>query len=343
MTLSDFDYPLPEELIAQEPVSPRDASRLLVVARGGGAFEELRFADLPRLLRPGDLLVLNDTRVLPARLLGTKESGGRCELVVLEPLDGEEGARWRALGQASKPLRPGARLTFGGLVAQVLAACGGGMFEVRFDRGGAALRAALEVEGRLPLPPYIRRDPTAADRERYQTVVARVPGSAAAPTAGLHFTAGLLDRLAPAGVEHTTVTLHVGAGTFLPVRSEDLDQHTMHEERYEVTPAAAHAYAACRARGGRVVAVGTTAVRTLESAHAGGALRTGAGRTSLFIRPGHRFQAVDALVTNLHLPRSTLLMLVCAFAGRERVLAAYEEAVRRRFRFFSYGDAMFLG
>jgi S-adenosylmethionine:tRNA ribosyltransferase-isomerase len=343
VTLSDFDYPLPEELIAQEPVSPRDASRLLVVPRvGEGELTERHFAELDRLLRPGDLLVLNDTRVLPARLIGTKETGGRCELLLLEPLDGEEGARWRALGQSSKPLRAGARLSFGALAATVLEAAGGGVFEVRFDRAGAALRAALEEEGRMPLPPYIRREPSAADRERYQTVVARVPGSAAAPTAGLHFTPELLARLQARGVERTEVTLHVGAGTFLPVRGDDLDQHRMHEERYDVPEEAARAFAACRARGGRVVAVGTTAVRTLESACQGGALRAGPGRTALFVRPGYRFQAVDALVTNLHLPRSTLLMLVCAFAGRERVLAAYAEAVHRRFRFFSYGDAMFL-
>jgi len=342
VTLSDFDYPLPEELIAQEPVSPRDASRLLVVPREG-EWAELRFSELDRLLRPGDLLVMNDTRVIPARLLGTKESGGRCELLLLEPLDGEDGARWRALGQSSKPLRPGARLAFGGLTATVLEALGGGLFEVRFDRAGAALRAALEAEGRLPLPPYIRREPNTADRERYQTVVARVPGSAAAPTAGLHFTPELLARLSARGVEGASVTLHVGAGTFLPVRGDDLDQHRMHEERYHVPEEAARAFTACRARGGRVVAVGTTAVRTLESAFERGALRPGPGRTSLFVRPGFHFQAVDALVTNLHLPRSTLLMLVCAFAGRERVLAAYGEAVRRRFRFFSYGDAMFLG
>lgn len=343
VTLADFDYALPEELIAQEPVSPRDASRLLVVPRGGdAALAERRFAELPELLREGDLLVMNDTRVLPARLLGSKASGGRCELLLLEPLDGEDGARWRALGQASKPLRPGGRLAFGALAAEVLAAPGGGVFEVRFDRAGAALRAVLEEVGRMPLPPYIRRPPSAEDRERYQTVVARVPGSAAAPTAGLHFTPELLARLEARGVARAAVTLHVGAGTFLPIRGDDLDRHRMHEERYHVSAAAAEAFAACRARGGRVVAVGTTGVRTLESAFQGGALRPGPGRTALFIRPGYRFQAVDALVTNLHLPRSTLLMLVSAFAGRERVLSAYGEAVRRRFRFFSYGDAMFL-
>lgn len=339
MTLSDFDYELPEELIAQHPVSPRDASRLLVVRRDGEP-EDARFSDLDRYLEPGDLLVLNDTRVLPARLLGTKESGGRCEVLLVEPLDGDGGARWRALGHASKGLRPGTRLGFGGLRAEVEAAEGEGFVVVRFDRAGAALAAAIEREGRIPLPPYIRREPTDADRERYQTVLARDPGSVAAPTAGLHFTEALLERLARRGVERTTVTLHVGPGTFLPVRGEDLSAHRMHEERYDVPPAAAAAFARCRAAGKRVVAVGTTAVRTLESAWADGALRTGAGRTSLFIRPPYRFRAVDALVTNLHLPRSTLLMLVCAFAGRGRILGAYREAVRRRYRFFSYGDAM---
>lgn len=342
MKLSEFDYPLPEELIAQEPVEPRDASRLMVVPRGGAAVREARFADLDRLLRPGDLLVFNDTRVFPARLVGVKESGGRCELLLLEPLGADGSRRWRALGQASKPLRPGARLAFGDLAAVIQSAEGEGFFTVELDRGGAELAAALEREGRVPLPPYIRREATAADRERYQTILARVPGSAAAPTAGLHFTAGLLERLERAGVARTTVTLHVGPGTFLPVRSDEVEEHRMHEERYQVPAAAARAWAECRARGGRVVAVGTTSVRTLESAWSGGALRTGPGRTALFIRPPHRFEAVDALVTNLHLPRSTLLMLVCAFGGRDPVLAAYREAVARGYRFFSYGDAMLL-
>lgn len=343
MKLSDFDYELPEALIAQEPVSPRDASRLLVVPRAGGPLADSRFSDLPAFLRPGDLLVFNDTRVLPARLVGAKESGGRCEILLVEPLEGGGGSRWRALGQSSKPLREGARLRFGSLEAQVEQAEGEGFFAVRFDREGAALDAALEREGRVPLPPYIRRDPGPSDRERYQTVYAKVPGSAAAPTAGLHFTDRLLARLAACGVERTTVTLHVGPGTFLPVRTEEVAQHRMHEERYEVPAAAAAAVEACRARGGRVVAVGTTAVRTLESAWKGGSLQVGAGRTSIFIYPGHTFKTVDALVTNLHLPRSTLLMLVCAFGGREQVLAAYEQAVQRGYRFFSYGDAMLLG
>ena len=343
MNLSDFDYELPDALVAQEPVSPRDASRLLVVPRDGGPLLEGTFSEIGQFLRPGDLLVLNDTRVIPARLVGVKESGGRCELLLVEPLGGELGARWRVLGQASKPLRRGARLSFGGLEARVESAEGEGFFTVSFDRSGAELEAALDREGRVPLPSYIRREPRPADRERYQTVVARVPGSAAAPTAGLHFTGDLLERLARAGVTCTTVTLHVGPGTFLPVRTEDLAQHRMHEERYEVSPAAARAFADCRARGGRVVAVGTTAVRTLESAWTAAGLRAGPGRTSLFVRPPYQFRAVDALVTNLHLPRSTLLMLTCAFGGRETVLAAYREAVSRGYRFFSYGDAMLLG
>jgi S-adenosylmethionine:tRNA ribosyltransferase-isomerase len=338
---SDFDYPLPEELIAQEPVSPRDASRLLVVPRDGAPMSEARFADLPGLLRPGDLLVVNDTRVVPARLLGTKESGGRCELLLVEELPGG-GDRWRALGKASKPIRPGARLAFGGLRATVESADGGGFFTVRFDRGGRARAEALERTGEMPLPPYIRRPPTAGDRERYQTVMARVPGSAAAPTAGLHLTEHLLARLAEAGVERTAVTLHVGPGTFLPVRTDDLSQHRMHEERYVVPEEAARAFEACRAREGRVVAVGTTVVRTLESSFCSGRLRVGPGRTDLFVTPGYTFRAVDALVTNLHLPRSTLLMLVCAFGGRERVLQAYGHAIKERYRFFSYGDAMFV-
>ena len=340
MRLSDFDYDLPERLIAQEPVEPRDASRLLVVPRSGGPLRHLRFADLPDLLAVGDLLVLNDTRVIPARLLGRKRSGGRCEILLLEPLEGPGGARWRAMGQSSKPLRPGSRLDFGGLSAAVEEAEGEGFFAVRFDRAGEELAKALEREGRVPLPPYIRRPPTEADRERYQTVVARVPGSAAAPTAGLHFTDRLLGRIAERGVARATVTLHVGPGTFLPVRTEEVERHRMHAERYRVPEEAAAAFAACRTRGGRVIAVGTTSVRTLESALEGPGLRPGWGRTDLFIRPGHSFRAVDALLSNFHLPRSTLLMLVCAFGGRERILEAYRAAVAHGYRFFSYGDAM---
>ncbi len=344
--ISDFDYQLPEELIAQAPVTPRHASRLMVLPPAGEPRHQL-FTDLPGLLAPGDLVIFNDTRVIPARLLGKKESGGKVELLLCEPLQSEPprdglGRRWRAMGQASKPIRPGALLTFDGLSARVDVALGEGLYEVTLDREGAELEAALARAGRIPLPPYIRREATTEDAERYQTIWARAPGSAAAPTAGLHFSGELLEALDRRGVARTAVTLHVGPGTFLPVRGDDLDAHRMHGERYRVPPEAAEAWAACRARGGRVVAIGTTSVRTLESAFREGAVRAGEGRTELFIRPGHTFSAVDAIVTNFHLPRSTLLVLVCAFAGTERVLAAYRDAVARRYRFFSYGDGMLL-
>jgi S-adenosylmethionine:tRNA ribosyltransferase-isomerase len=341
MNLSDFDYDLPEALVAQEPVTPRDASRLLVLPPASPP-EHRAFAELDRLLSPGDLLVFNDTKVIPARLVGTKPTGGKVELLLCEPLEGGLGRRWRAMGQASKGIREGTTLAFDGLEARVERSEGEGFYVVVLDREGAALEAALAHAGRIPLPPYIHRDPSAADRERYQTIWARAPGSAAAPTAGLHFTDALLARLDARGVARAAVTLHVGPGTFLPVRSDVLDGHRMHAERYEVGDEAAAAIAACRARGGRVVAVGTTTVRTLESALRDGRVTAGAGRTELFVRPGHVFRAVDALVTNFHLPRSTLLVLVAAFGGTERVLAAYREAVARRYRFFSYGDAMLL-
>jgi S-adenosylmethionine:tRNA ribosyltransferase-isomerase len=343
MDVSELDFPLPEELIAQAPVEPRDASRLLLLPRAGGESRHLRFADLPGLLEPGDLLVLNDSRVIPARLVGRKESGGKVEILLVEPsVPGSAGepARWIAMAQASKPIRAGTRVEVDGLAIEVTRVDGEGFYEVRFDRDDGALSEALERVGRVPLPPYIRREPGEADRDRYQTVVARVPGSVAAPTAGLHFTPGLLARLADRGVERATVTLHVGPGTFLPVRAERLEDHRMHAERYEVPDGTVRAFDAARQRGGRIVAVGTTAVRTLESAFAGGELRAGPGRTDVFIRPGHHFQAVDGLLTNFHLPRSTLLALVCAFGGKERVLGAYRRAVEERYRFFSYGDAM---
>jgi S-adenosylmethionine:tRNA ribosyltransferase-isomerase len=337
---ADFDYALPEELIAQEPVRPREASRLLVVPRRGGAPRHLVFSELPGLLAPGDLLVLNDTRVIAARLVGHKESGGRCEMLLTEPLDDPPGSRWRAMGQASKPIRPRSRLFFGTLEATVDEAEGDGLFAIRFDRSGTALLEALESEGRVPLPPYIRREPGPEDRDRYQTVLASQPGSAAAPTAGLHFSHELLAALAARGIGCTTLTLHIGPATFLPVRTEDVEAHRMHSERYHVGQEAAVAFGACRGRGGKIVAVGTTTVRTLESAFHGGGLQPGWGRTALFIKPGYDFRAIDGLVTNFHLPRSTLLMLACAFGGRERILEAYREAVAARYRFFSYGDAM---
>jgi S-adenosylmethionine:tRNA ribosyltransferase-isomerase len=342
MKVSDFDFELPEPLIAQAPVTPRDASRLLVLPAHGPVAHRT-FADLPSLLRAGDLLVFNDTRVIPARLVGHKAgTGGRAELLLLEPLVTELGPRWRAMGQASRALRPGERLQFGELEAEVEAALGDGFYEVRLDREGAELEAALARVGRIPLPPYIRREASAEDLDRYQTIFARSPGSAAAPTAGLHFTPEVLAALEARGVERAAVTLHVGPGTFLPFRGESLDAHRMHEERYEVPEATARAFEACRVRGGRIVAVGTTTVRTLESACSGGRLTVGAGRTSLFIQPGFRFRTADLLVTNFHLPRTTLMVLVCAFGGRERVLLAYREAVRERYRFFSYGDALLI-
>jgi S-adenosylmethionine:tRNA ribosyltransferase-isomerase len=341
MRLADFDYDLPEALVAQEPVSPRDASRLLVLPAAGPA-EHRRFADLEALLSPGDLLVFNDAKVVPARLVGRKESGGKVEILLCEPLEEGLGRRWRAMGRASKPIRAGSRLAFDGLAARVLESEGEGFYLVELDREGEALEAALARAGRIPLPPYIRREPDARDRARYQTIWARAPGSAAAPTAGLHFTEGLLARLEARGVRRAAVTLHVGPGTFLPIRGDPIEAHRMHPERYEISARAADEIEACRGRGGRVVAVGTTSVRALESAFDGVRVAPGAGRTALFVRPGHVFRAVDDLVTNFHLPRSTLLMLVCAFGGTERVLSAYREAVSARYRFFSYGDAMLL-
>lgn len=343
MEVADLDFELPEELIAQVPVEPRDASRLLALPRSGGEPRHLRFADLPELLAPGDLLVLNDSRVIPARLVGRRKTGGRIEVLLVEPVVGTPPAgpaRWRAMARASKPIRVGAGLDFDGLGAEVEAVEGEGFYAIRFDRDEKSLAQALDRVGRVPLPPYIRREPGDADRVRYQTVVASPPGSVAAPTAGLHFTPELLARLGARGVAWTTVTLHVGPGTFLPVRARRLEEHRMHAERYEVPEAAMVAFEAARARGGRVVAVGTTAVRTLESSFANDRLRSGPGRTDIFIRPGHAFRAVDGLITNFHLPRSTLLALVCAFGGTSRVLAAYRSAVAARYRFFSYGDAM---
>jgi S-adenosylmethionine:tRNA ribosyltransferase-isomerase len=340
MKVSEFDFELPEQLIAQAPVTPRDASRLLVLPRVGPVAHRA-FSGLPALLRSGDLLVFNDTRVIPARLVGRKAgTGGKAELLLLEPLGAELGARWRVMGQASRVFQAGLRLEFGALEATVEAVLGDGFYEVRLDREGAELEAALAKVGRVPLPPYIQREAGAEDTERYQTIFAQRPGSAAAPTAGLHFTPEVLAALEARGVERAAVTLHVGPGTFLPFRGETLDEHQMHAERYEVPEATAQAFQACRARGGRVVAVGSTAIRTLESAWSGGQLAVGAGRTSLFARPGHQFQAADLLVTNFHLPRTTLLVLVCAFGGLQRVLAAYREAVQEKYRFFSYGDAM---
>ncbi|MBP7146150.1 MAG: tRNA preQ1(34) S-adenosylmethionine ribosyltransferase-isomerase QueA [Acidobacteria bacterium] len=348
MDVALFDYELPAASIAQEPATPRDAARLLVLDRAAGGPRHARVRDLPELLRAGDLLVLNDTRVVPARLFARKPTGGAVELLLLERLDtSAPGETWLALVGASRAPRPHVALELpDGYRAELL--------EPTDDEGRARVAVAgpgpvaelLERRGLPPLPPYIRRAPgdprLAADRERYQTVYAREPGAVAAPTAGLHFTPELLDRLAARGVERAALTLHVGEGTFRPVRAPDTADVRLHEESFTVPEATAAAIAAARGRGGRVVAVGTTVARALESRPDGprGAPLPGAGRTSLFIAPGFAFRHVDALLTNFHLPRSTLLMLVAAFAGRERVLAAYREAVAAGYRFYSYGDAM---
>ena len=339
MRVSDFDYELPEELIAQTPVEPRDAARLLVVHRDTGLMEHRIFRDLPQYLRAGDVLVLNDTRVMPARLFGVKAStGGRVEVLLLRRRGPDA---WEALVRPGRRLPVGTRIVFGEgqLSAEVID---------RTEAGGRVLRFApaddlderLKELGQVPLPPYIRAP--LADPERYQTVYARDAGSAAAPTAGLHFTPELLDRLQGMGVEIVNLTLHVGLGTFRPVQAERVEEHRMHAEYFSVPQATAEAVNAAKREGRRVVAVGTTVARTLEASAADGRVRCGDGWTDLFIYPGYRWKIVDALITNFHLPRSTLLMLVSALLGRERTLAAYQEAVRQRYRFYSFGDAMLI-
>ena len=347
MNVADFDFELPAERIAQRPASRRDGSRLLVLDRETGALRHRRFSDLADLLNPGDLLVLNDTRVIPARLVGHKPSGGRVELLLVEPVEpGAIGGVWRCLLKASRPPAPGSSIDFGqGCGARVLERDPIG-WRVKLEAPGGRPEELLERVGQAPLPPYIRRDaagPDAADRERYQTVFARQPGAIAAPTAGLHFTEELLQQLADAGIAHTFLTLHVGPGTFQPVTAQRVEDHRMHPEWFEIPADAARAVASARKSGGRVVAVGTTVVRTLESCAAEeGRVSPGRDHCSLFIYPGFRFRVVDALITNFHLPRSTLLMLVSAFAGRERVLAAYRQAIAAGYRFYSYGDAMLI-
>ena len=335
---SDFHYDLPEALIAQAPLPERSASRLLVVPPQGAAFVDQQVRDLVQWLRPGDLLVFNDTRVIPARVFGQKETGGRVEIMI-ERLLPENCAR--AQVGASKSPKPGSRIQLdAGGEAEVLGR-DGEFYQLRFHVEDS-LESWLLKAGRLPLPPYIQRDADDADDERYQTVFARELGAVAAPTAGLHFDQALLDTLRGQGVEFGHVTLHVGAGTFQPVRVDDIHQHRMHSEWLNVGAALVEQMRATRARGGRVVAVGTTVVRALESASRDGQVQPFAGETQIFIFPGYRIRSVDALVTNFHLPESTLLMLVSAFAGKDRVFAAYEHAVRERYRFFSYGDAMLL-
>lgn len=339
MRKTDFDFTLPPELIAQQPLEPRTAARLLCIAREGAeaAWQDRHVRDLPTLLRAGDLLVLNDTRVLHARLTGHKETGGKVEALVERIV-----APTHALAQvrASKPPRAGERLRFAADIVATVRGRAGEFFELDF--GAIEVTAVLDRIGLLPLPPYIERPATGADAERYQTVYARTPGAVAAPTAGLHFDAELLAALTAADIAHTYITLHVGAGTFQPLRVDDLATHRMHREWLEVTPAACAEIAAARAAGRRIVAVGTTVVRALETAAATGILAPYRGETDIFIYPGYTFRVVDALLTNFHLPQSSLLMLVAAFAGTERILAAYRHAVSARYRFFSYGDAMLI-
>lgn len=340
MRVDLFDFALPPERIAQAPARPRDAARLLLVPRAG-AFGEARVRDLPRLLAPGDLLVVNDTRVLPVRFTA-RRGEARVEVTLLKA---EDPRRWTALAKGARRLRPGDRIRLAeGLEAEVEGRGEGGEIRLCFDLEGPALLEAIRRRGSMPLPPYIRRpEPCDVDRLDYQTPFAEREGSIAAPTAGLHFTPELVAALEKAGMTFAKVTLHVGLGTFQPVRVADTRAHRMHAERYEIPAATAAAVAGTRERGGRIVAVGTTVLRTLESvADAQGRIAAGSGETDLFVTPGHRFRVVDRLLTNFHLPKSTLFMLVCAFAGYRRMRAAYAFAIERGFRFFSYGDACLL-
>lgn len=340
MKTADFDFDLPQELIAQTPLERRDASRLLTLNKVTGETGHHHFYDLPSFLKPGDCLVLNDSRVLPARLIGHRvPTGGAVEVLLLI----DRGNKvWECLVRPGRKVRPGARLSFGEgrLTAEVLETLEGGNRLIRFDYEGIFLEL-LEQLGKMPLPPYIKQELT--DQERYQTVYSREVGSAAAPTAGLHFTKELLTKISNMGVSVCYVTLHVGLGTFRPVKEDDITEHEMHSEYCMISADTAETINRTRASGGRVVCVGTTSCRTLESwAAEDGTVKESAGWTDIFIYPGYRFKVLDCLVTNFHLPESTLIMLVSALAGREHILAAYREAVERRYRFFSFGDAMFI-
>ena len=352
MRVERFDYALPPELIAQAPAPEREAARLLVVPHEGAPLHRA-IADLAEHVAPGTLVVVNDTKVLPARILGTKEgTGGKSEVFLVRKLGdttdaaGNAVQRWRALARASKALRPGTRIVKDALVIEFDGKGEDGLFEVRlWTRDGSPLDDARRAAGQVPLPPYIKREPSAEDGERYQTVFARAEGAVAAPTAGLHLTQALLKRLESRGCEVATCTLHVGLGTFQPVTVDDLDDHPMHAEYFEVSSELAAAIARARERSAPVLAIGTTVVRALESARdpeRPGHVRACAEDTRILIQPGHAFAVVDRLLTNFHLPKSTLLALVCAFAGTERVLDVYARAIAERYRFFSYGDAMIL-
>ena len=339
MKTSDFIYDLPEELIAQTPIEPRDHSRLLVYSRADRTIEHRHFYDITDYLRPGDSLVINDTKVIPARLYGVRSGGGACELLLLKQLGPK---RWISLVRPGAKLKPGKTVSIGDgqMTARIMEEAEGGARVVEFECAGT-FEETLDRLGEMPLPHYIHE--RLADRDRYQTVYAREDGSAAAPTAGLHFTPELLDRIRQMGVDIIPVLLHVGLGTFRPVKAENVEDHEMHSEYYEVTEDSARRIALTRSRGGRVIAIGTTSVRTLEaSSQKSGCVEAGSDNTNIFIKPGYRFHSVDALVTNFHLPGSTLIMLVSAFMGREEALRVYSEAVKEKYRFFSFGDAMLI-
>ena len=342
MLVKDFDFHLPPELIARHPAAERDAARLMLLDRRTGAIGEDRFRNIAAYLAPGDLLVMNDTRVIPARLFGRRETGGRVEIFLVRR-SGDDPACWSCLLRASKRLHPGQTIDLAaGMKAIIRARLEDDSWQVEFS-GPEPFDGWLEREGHIPLPPYLQREDDAQDRERYQTVYAQTPGAVAAPTAGLHFTRELLAELAGKGIETARLTLHTGLGTFLPVRVERVEDHRIHTERYVLPQATADAVHAAKARGNRIIAVGTTTARALEyAAGSDGTVRAGEGEADIFIYPGYRFKVVDSLVTNFHLPESTLLMLVSAFAGREQVAEAYGEAIRRGFRFYSYGDAMLI-
>jgi S-adenosylmethionine:tRNA ribosyltransferase-isomerase len=337
MKLEDFDYALPPELIAQTPARERTASRLLHLNGDSGALHDRQFPDVVGLISPLDVVVLNDTRVIKARLLGRKTTGGKLEILVERVIAADEV--WAQM-KVSHPPRPGETIVLADTLVATVVERDGGFFRLRFDNCGDVF-ALLDAHGAVPLPPYIDHTPDASDEARYQTVYAREPGAVAAPTAGLHFDDALLDSLRARGTAIAYVTLHVGAGTFQPVRCDDLASHRMHAEWYSVPQETVDAIEAAKRRGGRVVAVGTTTLRALETAAASG-MRAGAGESKLFIMPGYEFRVVERLVTNFHLPKSTLLMLVSAFAGSDNIRAAYRHAVEARYRFYSYGDAMLI-
>ncbi len=352
MNVADFDFELPDDLIAQQPAVERGGSRLMAVDRATGRISHHRFQDLPTLLRPGDLLVVNDTRVFPARLIGTRlPGGGSAECFLVRPTN--EPDTWLALVHPGQRLREGARMRFAGAAGATGVVLDGeivgrhfhGRRTVRlWTEDGSPVREAIDAIGHVPLPPYIKRADGPSDRDRYQTIFARARGSIAAPTAGLHFTPEILSALAERGIERATVTLHVGYGTFQPVRVDRVEEHHVEAEHYQVTAETASALTRAKRESRRIIAVGTTTTRTLESLStaADGSVAPGSGETTLFIHPGFEFRMVSGLITNFHLPRSSLLMLVAAFAGRERILDAYRQAIQQRYRFYSYGDAMFI-